>query len=375
MSTQFIARSIRATLVAILVSQLNLTAGVLAADNTVKVSGQAVFSIPTRAGKLSAASRAAIVQHNLDNALVASKDRSPSAVKIVYVKGVPFVTLGGYQVITVDTASARAAHTTPVMLAARWANNIKSSLQDSSSINNYVSQLTGTTSSDTSSFQNSPSSLVPRATQSVPLHKGRIVFIPAGMVIPITLATGVSSEVAQSGDRVEAKVNQTINLEHGSIPAGSLVIGQVAESEAARRLGKSGELNLRFIMLRTSDGVDTPITAHMIGTISKYSQTGGDAGGTIQGETTKNKVESAAIRGAIGAGAGALIGTTIGAIASHGYGTGRGALTGAALGAGLGVADALLIRKGTNVALTSGQQLQLQLDAPAQLVGCGASNL
>jgi hypothetical protein len=360
-----------------------------AAGASVRIAGQSVFSIPVGSGKMTAQGRADIVQRNLDNALVAAKDRSPSSVKVVYVKGLPVITVGGFQIVTVDTASARADHTTPAALAGQWAGGIRSSLRNSTSVNDYIAQLTGGTSGDQSGgtgggtagndqYQQpaplpSPSP-TPQVTGSIPVQQGRVVFVPAGMVIPITLATGLSSEVAQPGDRIEANVSQAVNLENGSIPAGSIVIGQVVESEASKRMGRSGELTLKFLAIRTPDGAETPITAHIIGGIGKYSEAGGQGSDSVKGETTKNKVESVAIRGAVGAGAGTLLGTAIGAISGHG-GAGRGALAGLAIGGGLGVADALLIRKGANVVLQSGERLQLQLDAPAQLAGSAGGNL
>ena len=110
-----------------------------------------------------------------------------------------------------------------------------------------------------------------------------------------------------------------------------------------------------------------PINAHIIGGLGKYEGVGGATSDQFHGETTAHKIEDAAIRGAVGVGGGALLGTVVGAIASHGYGTGRGAVAGATLGGAIGVADSLLLRKGNDVKVNSGQSLTLQLDAPAQL--------
>ena len=66
-------------------------------------------------------------------------------------------------------------------------------------------------------------------------------------------------------------------------------------------------------------------------------------------------------------GSGALLGTVVGAIASRGYGTGRGALAGLTIGGALGVADSLMLRRGSDINVQSGQALTMQIDAPAQL--------
>lgn len=355
----------------------------MAADTAVRIAGQSVFSIPAGQNRAAAESRAAAIQKALDNALVAAQTRQPSAVKVVYFKGLPVVTLSGYRIVTIDASTAKAFGTTPAVLATRWSTAIKKTLSNQESVDHYVAQLTGA-DNDAPAYTPSPSpapqatapqTSAPIAQTTTPVQRGRIVYVPAGMVLPITLTTGISSEVAQPGDRVEATVNQTINLENGMIPAGSVVVGQVTQTDEAKRLGRSGELGFKFTTLRTPDGAESPITAHIIGSVSKYAEQGGDTSDVVKGETTKNKVESAAIRSAVGAGAGALLGTAIGAIAGHGSGAGKGAWSGAAIGGGLGLADALLLRKGANVQLKSGEQMKLQLDAPAQLAGYNTGNM
>lgn len=348
--------------------------GSLAAGSVIRVAGHDAFTIPVGSGKMTVQERANVVQRNLDNALVASHNRAPAAVKITYVNGLPVITLGGYQVVTVDSASAKAARTSPAVLASRWVDGIRGTLNDAAGVSTYVAHLTGTEDSGTANLQSSTTSLQSTA-QPRTVHRGRVVYVPQGMVLPVRLTTGLSSEIAQPGDRVEARVSQSVSLENGVIPEGSIVYGQVVDSTAGKRLAKSGGLTLRFTSLRTPDGAETPITAHLMGSVGKYSQAGSEGSGAIKGETTKNKVQSAAIRGAIGVGGGALLGTTIGAIAGGGHGAGRGAWSGAAIGGALGVANSLLLRKGANVKLESGQQLDLQLDAPAQLASYGTGNL
>lgn len=89
---------------------------VLAADGSVRIAGNIVFENRVASGGMSVDQRAESIQKNLDNALVAAKDRSASSVGIVYVKGVPVITLGGYQVCTVDGDNARVAGVTPAVL-------------------------------------------------------------------------------------------------------------------------------------------------------------------------------------------------------------------------------------------------------------------
>ncbi len=332
----------------------------------VRLAGKEVFAIQTSAGGISAAQRTQTAQKNLDDALVASNDKSPAAVNVVTVKGTPVVTLGGYSVVTVDAASAKMAGTTTAILAKRWAEAIKAALRDQSGVNKYIAQLTGsaaalpavssgTTHGDTCAGSRPP----------VTYQKAHVVYVPAGMTMPITLSSAISSQAAKSGDPIQAKLSQDVVLGDSTIPAGSLICGHVVEAKAGERMDKGGTLTIKFDTLKTPDGSSSRIQAHIVAGSARLSKAAD--GDLVKGETKEDKIKTAAIHGAIGAGAGALAGTVIGAISSYGYDTGRGFLSGAVIGAGLGVAESLLLKKGEDAVLKSGDQMQLQLDAPATL--------
>lgn len=324
----------------------------------VRVAGQQVFAVSTGGGGLTADARTSTVQKNLDNALVATPNPSPSSVSIVYVKGQPVITVGGFYITTVDAGTAKAQKTTPSLLAQKWSNGIKTVLKDSASVSNYVAHLNGSSTARAGTTQTQ--------TGNYPYYQqGRIVHVPAGLTIPVQLTTALSSETARSGDRIEARVAENVELGDTSIPAGSVVLGKVTESAAGSKLGRSGMLGLKFDSLRTPTGQEVPITAHIVGGIGKYSEIG--QSDIVRGESTGSKVKQALIRGAVGAGGGALVGTAIGAIAGRGRGAGRGAIAGTAIGGALGVAQSLLLRKGSDVKVASGETLSLQLDAPASL--------
>lgn len=393
------------------------------ASGEVRVAGNSIFSIPASTKALNADT----VQNNLDNALVAAKDKGPGAVGIVYAKGMPVITLGGYQVVTIDAATAKAAGVTPAVLANKWAGALKASLNDRVSIDNYVAQLSGGASSITPPPASAPaapqmaydnSMQAPAnvgggyqsaqyqgyqgyqptqysgggtyaqtpppgygAPQMQPpmgapymggaqggYRQGRVVYAPAGLVIPLSLQTAISTQVAKPGDMIQAQISESVNLGDATIPAGSVVTGTISDAEAGRRLSRSGLLNIKFTRLRTPDGVETPISGHLIGEIGKYKANGQ---GDLRGEGMTGKLGQTAIRGIGGAGLGAALGTGIGAIAGRsGRATGRGAWSGAAIGGGLGAAD-MLLRKGRDVTIQSGTQIQLQLDSPATIAGGG----
>ncbi len=405
---------------ALLMSQsIYLTPLPVLADSSVRLAGQTMFALPATAGGVSADKRAETVQNNLDNALVAAKDRGPSSVNITYVKGLPVITLSGYQIVTVDGASAKAAGSSPAVLAQKWADAIRGQLADQASVSSYIAQLTGSYASSAPPISQAPQQApmqqqMPQQQEdgARPVNyqgqvgyqnmngpgsaqyggynnnqqpynggvggggyggqmRGHVAYAPAGLTMGISLQTSISTQVAKAGDLIQAQIAQTMYLGDATIPAGSIVSGTITDVEAGRRLSRSGELGIKFNRLRTPDGIETPITAHLIGGIGKYTDKGSDTSDTVRGEGWKAKVGQTAIRGGVGAGAGAALGTALGAIAGRsGTAVGRGAWGGAAIGGGVGAAS-MLMRKGRDVIIPSGTQMQLQLDAPASIAGGG----
>jgi hypothetical protein len=143
-----------------------------------------------------------------------------------------------------------------------------------------------------------------------------------------------------------------------------MITGRVTKSASGAYLSKSGRLGIKFTNMRTPDGVDTPITAHIMGSMGKFQvlQEGTDV---FRGETGKTKLKKALVGASVGAGSGALFGTTVGAIAGGGRGAGRGSLAGLAIGTGVGL-FASYLRKGRDVSVSSQETVKLQLDAPAR---------
>lgn len=413
-STTACKRSALIIAVALTQSLILAPSAVLAADGAVRIAGQTVFTNHSASGGLSAEQRAETIQRNLDNALVAAKDRSPASVNIVYVKGLPVITLGGYQVVTVDADNAKAANTTPALLAQKWADALRNSLRDASSIDSYVAQLSGNfpasapAANPVTAYNPAPPAYTPppQNTSYTPppnngqgygappqygqanydqfnrqtgagypvgggaMQRGRVVYAPAGLVLPVALQTSISTQAAQAGDTIQASLSESVNLGDSNIPMGTVLVGQVTDAKAGGFMGRSGMLGVKFTRMRTPDGQEVPIAAHIVGGIGKYTDANGD--GVVAGETWKTKVGQGVIRGAVGAGTGAALGTAIGAIAGRGgRGAGRGAWSGAAIGGGLGVADSLLLRKGKDVTVRSGTAMQVQLDQPVSLSGGG----
>jgi hypothetical protein len=348
-------------LVASVFSLLSYVVALPALADPIKVAGKQAFNVPFGTGSITASQRTVTIQKNIENALVAASDRSPTSVSITYVNKQPVLTLGGFYVASIDDATAKRMGLTPAALAQQWSQGLKSALVNQAAVNNYIAQLTGTgRAPDVGTTSNESGSFTF-------YRHGSVIYIPSGMTMPIVLSTSLSSEFARSGDPIQATLSQPLVLGESEIPANSLLLGQVTESVPGARMSHSGQLGVKFNTLQLPNGSRVPINAHIIGGLGKYEEVGGASSDQFHGESTKHKIEDAAVRGAVGVGGGALLGTVVGAIASHGYGTGRGALAGATIGGAIGVADSLLLRKGGNVRVESGQSLTLQLDAPAQL--------
>ena len=341
-----------------------LTSSAAMAD-PVKVAGMDAFNVNLGAGKITVAQRTKTIQKNVDNALVASTNHSPSAVAITYVNKQPVLTLGGFYISSVDAASAQKLGLTTNALAQKWSTGLKGALTNEVSVEKYVAQLVG-------SGEQPQTGISTNESGSYPYYKkGGLVYIPAGMTIPIVLNTALSSEFCRSGDPVQGTIVQPIILGDTQIPANSILAGQVTDSEPGTGMSHSGQLAFHFTTLQTPAGASVPISAHIMGSLGKYEAVGNGRNDAFHGESTTHKIEDAALRGALGVGGGAILGTVVGAIASRGYGTGRGALAGLTIGGALGVADSLMLRKGSNVTVQAGQPLTLQLDAPAQISASG----
>lgn len=343
----------------------------LAVDSTVRIAGRQAFDVLASAGGYSAVARAEIMQKNLDNAIVSAvqSGMSPVAVNVNYVKGMPVLTVGGYYIGTVDNASAKAAGTTPAGLAQRWASNIRGIVSDTGSIQAYVAQLTGgDRSQPVAQLPPSSSVTVPDTTTSTP-YRGRVVYMPAGMQFPVVLQTALSSETARPGDMIQGRLDQPLAMGDVTIPVGTVFTGRVTDAEPGQRLwnGAAAQLGVQFDTMRLPDGTSTPIVGRISGGLTANQQQ------SLLGKLESNRLTRSAVRGAAGAGIGAALGTAIGAIAGGGRGLARGAWSGAAIGGGLGLVQGLILSKGKNIVIPSGQTLQVQLDAPASVAVTGGT--
>lgn len=166
------------------------------------------------------------------------------------------------------------------------------------------------------------------------------VTVAAGTSFDAELATSLSSETSQVGDRFTATL--TSPLSGGgreAVPAGATIEGRVVEVQATRKIGGRARLGLAFDTVVLADGTQEPLSA----SISEV--------GESQAKEDAKKI-------GIGAVAGAILGRIIGGGSKTKRGT-IGAIVGGAVGTVLAARD-----EGDPVELPAGTILMLDLEAP-----------
>lgn len=150
--------------------------------------------------------------------------------------------------------------------------------------------------------------------------------VPAGTEIDATLQDALSSKSAKTGDTFTAVVAQPVRASNGeiAIPAGTVINGEVTESEQGKTLpmvrGK-GRLAFRFRDMTLPSHQSFPVEATLVSVHDKKANDEGEVTSSTGGKTVAKDV-------GIGAGLGtvaglifgsALKGLAIGAIAGGGY--------------------------------------------------------
>jgi len=185
--------------------------------------------------------------------------------------------------------------------------------------------------------------------------RGRLVSIPSGTLMALHTNQPISSYGAHIGDPVSATLENDLFVNDAvAIPAGSQVLGQIANISEAGHLGKHGEIDVRFDSIKLPDGRVVPVQAHIV---TK------DDSGVLKGDTyTKDVLKGVGV--AAGAtGVGTLMGTAAGSLLGS---VGGGAVFGLGVGAlgGLGYA---MVRKGKDVLLPAGSRMSVKIDTPVTI--------
>lgn len=166
------------------------------------------------------------------------------------------------------------------------------------------------------------------------------VTLNTGMLIPVRLVDGLSSDRNQKGDTFTATLDKELVVDGWVIAErGARVEGRVVAADSGSRTRGNAALAVELTSLHTSDGQKVAIQ-----TDSFERHSGTDHG------TDAAKV-----------GGGAIIGAVIGGIA----GGGKGAAIGAGAGAGVGAGDVMLTRKPAT--LPTETRINFRLRAPLTL--------
>jgi hypothetical protein len=169
------------------------------------------------------------------------------------------------------------------------------------------------------------------------------VTVPASTGIEVEFLAGLSSEEALVGDAVETLVvNDLMQDGRVTIPAGSIVAGQVTEVQPAKKIGGRARLLLDFDTLRLRSGEEIAIRS------------------SIEYVGKKQAGKDAATIGGSAAG-GAILGRVLG-----GDNKDKGTVLGAVVGAAIGTAVAAK-NKTDPVSIEAGQTTELLLYEPVAL--------
>lgn len=255
-----IANLISAALLAIGCFPSAISAETVVAKTTLITACGKLFEIDANAAGLTAEERARIVQKNLDNAIIAAKNRTPSAVRVEMMNRNPVVTLDRYYIVTADGNSAARNRMSQMELANRWADRIRMCLADATAMNDYLALLTGN---------------YPKKVEAVISSNDRVAVATTDMLFPIQLLTPISSATSQLGDRIEAVVSHDVPLGpsyDSYLPAGTIASGTLVPSGkyvSTEAYDKSG-ITADFHEFRTPDGRKIPINGHILGWINRW---------------------------------------------------------------------------------------------------------
>jgi hypothetical protein len=117
----------------------------------------------------------------------------------------------------------------------------------------------------------------PREERREPEPVTRIETMPSGTQMRVEFLESLSSQTSHPGDIFRARVASDISDDAGQvvIPAGSEVVGTVAEAVPLRKVGGQAKLTLRFTDLVLPSGSTVPIHASFVG--QGRNETGKDA--------------------------------------------------------------------------------------------------
>ncbi len=186
------------------------------------------------------------------------------------------------------------------------------------------------------------------------LFTGQIEHLERKDVINMTVSQVLDSNINIEGDEFFAEVTDEVKGDKGVIiPKGTIAHGKITQTADAKRLGRSGWIELDFDYLITPDGREIPIEGKMSTKLHPVA------------EASKIVVQDVGYTLAGGAVGGFLALNWLGleaAIASQGYTLAGGAAVGGAIGLGMA-----LIRKGHDVLIAPGDEIRVKINTTVPL--------
>jgi len=167
------------------------------------------------------------------------------------------------------------------------------------------------------------------------------VTLNAGMLIPVRMLDGVSSERNQPGDSFTATLDKELVVDGFVIAErGARLEGKVVAADRGGKVKGVAAIAVELTRLRTSDGQNI----------------------AIQTDSFERHAEETHTQDAAKVGGGAALGAIIGAIAGGGKGAAVGAAAGGAAGAG-----GVLLTRGKEARLPSETRINFRLRAPVSI--------
>ncbi len=186
-------------------------------------------------------------------------------------------------------------------------------------------------------------------SQQTPL-RGNVSTLPKGTTMILKLDQPLSSYSSALGENITATLENDLFVNGNvAIPAGSNVVGQVVEINRAGRMGRHGDLDVRFHQIKTPNGMVVPIQGHIITE---------DNTGRLKGNSFKVDLAKGIGVAAGGTGIGAVTGVALGGLLGV---AGTGAVLGTGVGALAGIGYAVA-RKGKDVVMQSGTRMSIKVD-------------
>lgn len=186
----------------------------------------------------------------------------------------------------------------------------------------------------------------------------RIVTLPAGTKVPMSLRHPITTKTAREGDSVYAVTSFPVVLEDQIvIPEGTYVQGEITQVKRAGKVKGRAELVVHFRTMIFPSGYTVQLSGAIDSVPGSESGRVKDKEGTIEGDSSKGKdAEKIGKATGVGAGVGSVAGISRGRSLS---GMGIGGAAGAAVGLG-----AVLFTRGPDVRFEVGSMMETVLERP-----------